>query len=90
MAVTETFSGILFVIFTHCELGSEILVFLYKPPVTPPVKTVSSVLSLGSNIMAFVLPPTLLGPLSYHLSTADSPGTIDALALLSLFFLSSS
>ena len=71
MADTEIFSGILSVISSHSEFSSEILVFLNNPPLTPPAKTVSPVLSFGSNIIAFVLPPTLFGPLSFQLEAID-------------------
>ena len=76
--------------FTHFELEFEILVFLNKPPDTPPAKTVSSVVSLGSNIIPLVLPATLFGPLSFHAISADSPGTKVFLAEFILFFSCSS
>ena len=60
-------------------LPSEILVFLKRPPLTPPANTVSSVSSFGSNINPFVLPPTLLGPLLTHFMSSDSPGTLKLL-----------
>ena len=84
MEDTGMFSGIPS-IFTHWELGSDILIFLNKPPETPPVNTVSSVESLGSNIAPFVLPPTLFGPLSIHFVSTDSPGTVFSLIFLVSF-----
>ena len=65
------------------------LVFLNKPPLTPPANTVSLELSLGSNINPFVLPPTFPGPLSFHFIVSDSPGTVGTLFDLNLFFLNS-
>ena len=81
--------GIPFVICTHSEFTSEILVFLNNPPLTPPAKTVSSLLSLGSNIIPLVLPPTLFGPLEDHFISSDSPGTEFDLTDLILFCLRS-
>ena len=75
------FSGIL--TRTQVEFALEIFVFFQRPPLTPPAKTVSFVLSLGSNIMALVLPPTLSGPLEIQLLSAASPGTLADISLLS-------
>ena len=48
--------------------GQVLGIYLVEPgkgysPLTPPAKTLLLELSLGSNIAALVLPPTLLGPL---------------------------
>ena len=51
--------------FTQAELGSAILVLYQSPPVTPPAQTLFG--SLGSQVMALVLPPILSGPRSIQL-----------------------
>ena len=66
----------------HCEPLLEISVFFHKPPLTPPAKTVLLLLSLGSNKIARVLPPTLFGPLSSH---ALVPSPIDLFRSRSCF-----
>ena len=59
------------------EFSSEMLLFFHKPPLTLPANTVLSLGSFGSNIIALVLPPTLLGPLFIHILSVASPGVLD-------------
>ena len=87
MFETGMLSGIPLVICCHGDSGFEILVFLNNPPLTPPANAVSLELSLGSNIIPLVLPPTFPGPLSIHFISSDSPGTEVCFSELNLFFL---
>ena len=66
-----------------------ISVFFHNPPLIPPAITVLLVLSVGSKMIAFVLPPTLFGPLSTHGLSAPSPGVLFKRACC-LFFSNSS
>ena len=63
----------------QAELASVISLFTQRPPLTPPANTLLFVASLGSYIIALVLPPTLSGPLSTQL-LVSSPGTLANLA----------
>ena len=81
---TAKFLGIPSIIF-HSEFGLPTSSFKNKPPLTPPAKTLLLELSLGSNIAALVLPPTLLGPLWIHAISSFSPGTPSILIPLMSF-----
>ena len=65
------------------ELTSVISLLTHKPPLTPPANTRLCVASLGSNKIARVLPPILLGPRSTQELSEASPG---ALCDMFLFF----
>ena len=59
----------------HSDSASTIFSFTKIPPLTPPAKTFLLVLSLGSNIIPFVLPAMLVGPLGTQAISGFSPGT---------------
>ena len=72
----DTFRLSVILTLVHTDPEFEIAVFFHNPPLTPPAKTVSRVGSFGSNIIALVLPPTFVGPLSTQLLSTASPGTL--------------
>ena len=59
----------------HSEFSSSMFSLTKIPPLTPPAKTFLLDVSLGSNIIPFVLPAILVGPLGTQAISGFSPGT---------------
>src|ERR1051326_2886254 len=62
--------------FTFFHVGEATVMSLvyHSPPATPPAHIFFLVASFGSNIIARVLPPTLLGPRSVHTAVVSGSG----------------